>query len=82
MRPPECWVCGRGFEPSRDGGDLVEFRSRPEDRHLLEEHGGGERVGHPPNAEWFCARHLVGAQRLRELTLPDARARLLVDRDS
>jgi len=75
MRPPICAVCGKRFFPTGDdskGGGLIYFVERESDiewRKHMKEIGG---VGHPPNAEWFCAEHYPIAVKYQNLTIDKA----------
>lgn len=74
MEPPICSVCDLDFRETyeRDGpetGGLVSFAPGPDHVPLVGE-------GHPDNEAWFCKDHWAAAQRLQQLTLREALARL------
>ena len=59
MKPPQCAVCLRSFDPFKSGGGLVSFKNyKPLPEGMC---------GHPKGQEWFCARHMAKAERLAEL---------------
>lgn len=66
MRPPECDICGKRFGP--DEGDLIYFArdEAAENWHQRAEAEPGF-VGHPPEAEWFCNKHLAIAKKYAHL---------------
>ena len=71
MRPPICGICGKRMEDMEDGG-LIYFKKRPSDiewQERMERTGG---AGHPPLAEWFCAKHYDKAKALKHLTINEA----------
>lgn len=63
MRPPECEVCDRRFDPGVDG-DLVAFERDPADADWYLRAASPLFVGHPPHEGWFCADHLGPARSL------------------
>ena len=71
MKPPFCDICGKGFDPDKEG-DLVYFKEtekgREFDRRAREEH----IEGHPPDAEWYCGEHVGEAKKLKHLTIEEA----------
>ena len=71
MRPPVCYVCGKDFRDEDEGG-LVYFKKRPSDEEWIKEMEEQNMVGHPPYAEWFCAKHYDSAKKLEHLTIDKA----------
>lgn len=76
MKPPICSICDKRLKynkiSSEEGGDIVYFKKRKSDikRHKHMEEIGG--VGHPPEAEWFCGKHLKRAKELKDKTIDEA----------
>jgi hypothetical protein len=74
MRPPICEICDERFD---DGGGLVTFalddRARAFHKRRKREPGF---VGHPPEKEWFCEKHIEAARALSHLTRGEAVAQL------
>ncbi len=71
MKPPICHICGKRMEGMGDGS-LIYFKKGPSDfewQERMEKTGG---VGHPPWAEWFCAKHYNRAKELSHLTRTEA----------
>ena len=66
VRPPLCDVCGADCA---DGGKLIRFALRPSDREWHARADAGGMVGHPPEAAWLCARHVVRGAELSPLTV-------------
>ena len=64
MRPPECAVCGRTDPATR----LVRFALDGEARAWRVRAREEGFVGHPPDEEWFCGRHLSAAEALSHRT--------------
>ncbi|MHA1301049.1 MAG: hypothetical protein ACTSO9_16635 [Candidatus Helarchaeota archaeon] len=72
MRPPECAICNKNFDPSGEECGLIYFKRRVSDEEWdkrMEEKG---MVGHPPYAEWFCPKHYKKAKELQNLTIDEA----------
>ena len=73
MRPPICAICDKEFDPD---AELVTFKateeSREFDRRVREE----GIVGHPPNREWFCRKHVEIAKKMMELTRSEALSKI------
>ena len=65
MKPPVCTVCDKHFF---EGGGLVYFSETPEDKKLNKKLNRKDMAGHPPNAFWFCEKHITSAQKLAGLT--------------
>ena len=63
MRPPQCDVCGRKFDP-KDGGGLVYFA----DHESLPP----GMTGHPKGVEWYCPRHYAAAEALKAMGYAEA----------
>ncbi|MHA1793410.1 MAG: hypothetical protein ACTSVI_12240 [Promethearchaeota archaeon] len=71
MRPPRCAICDKRFDPG-EGGDIIYFKERESDIKWRERMKAEGKVGHPPNAEWFCAEHLEEAKKLASLPINEA----------
>ncbi|MHA1303108.1 MAG: hypothetical protein ACTSQE_14295 [Candidatus Heimdallarchaeaceae archaeon] len=74
MKPPICSICDKRFNP--DDGDIVYFKRTKnviEWEEMMEREG---KVGHPPNAEWFCSKHLSAAEALKHLPVDEAMQKL------
>lgn len=69
MQPPICEICGERFS---EGGDLLYFErtAKDEEWYVMAEQPGF--VGHPPNAAWFCDKHLAAAKNLTHVHLTAA----------
>ncbi|MHA1369803.1 MAG: hypothetical protein ACTSWN_00785 [Promethearchaeota archaeon] len=70
MRPPICAICQERFDPEKGG--LVYFRLRKSDEEWHERAERLHLVGHPPEAEWFCEKHINRARELSDLTIDKA----------
>ncbi|MHA1819990.1 MAG: hypothetical protein ACTSU2_16195 [Promethearchaeota archaeon] len=70
MRPPICDICGKRFRP--DEGKLIYFVRRPSDEKWHKEMQRSHKVGHPPEAAWFCDKHYKRALELQHLTIDKA----------
>lgn len=75
MRPPECAICGKEFEPGEKGG-IIYFKKRFSDRVWERKMKRIDGVGHPPYAEWFCSEHYPQAEELKDQTIDKAMAKL------
>ena len=75
MRPPECAICGKGYEEGSDC-ELVEFQMTEEERSIDQRMKEEGLDGHPPGTEWFCERHIDQAKKLRHLNLNEALKKL------
>ncbi|HUU89343.1 MAG TPA: hypothetical protein VMX17_16535 [Candidatus Glassbacteria bacterium] len=73
MRPPECAICGKEFEPGEKGG-VIYFKKRFSDQVWERKMKRINGVGHPPYAEWFCENHYERADELRNLSIDKAMA--------
>lgn len=71
MRPPECCICDREFNPQEEGG-LIYFKRRPSDEAWDRDMKEKGYVGHPPYAEWFCKDHYDIAHDLKHLPIDEA----------
>ncbi|MHA1803926.1 MAG: hypothetical protein ACTSU4_05270 [Promethearchaeota archaeon] len=78
MRPPICAVCGERFDPAGKGG-LVYFVMRKSDEEWRKRMKKIHSVGHPPWAEWFCAKHYPIAVKYNTLTIDEAWKRMRED---
>jgi hypothetical protein len=79
MRPPICGICDKDMYDNPDGsmdGGLIYFKKRPSDIEWEErmEMTGGD--GHPPWAEWFCAKHHDKAKELSHLQIDEAMCKI------
>lgn len=72
-------MCGDEFEAA--DGRLVTFAERDDDRQWRERAAAERMVGHPPNLEWFCARHADAAAALAEATVDVALSELAAVRE-
>jgi len=79
MRPPVCAVCDKDLEENEGG--LIYFKERFSDRVWQRKMNRIHGVGHPPNAEWFCADHYPRAKELQDLTIDKAMAILLKEEE-
>ncbi|MCB1175467.1 MAG: hypothetical protein KDK39_17965 [Leptospiraceae bacterium] len=70
MKPPICAICDSDFDPNE--GDLIFFKETAADKIQNERLAQPGFSGHPPNAVWFCARHLPLALRFQDRTLQQA----------
>lgn len=71
MRPPICEICGEDIEGEE--GDLVSFARSPSDENWHEQARKDPGfVGHPPEMEWFCGKHIARARELSHLTRAEA----------
>jgi hypothetical protein len=70
MKPPICHICGKRMEDIDDGG-LIYFKKRSSDMEWEEKMKKIGGVGHPPWAEWFCAKHYDRAKELSHLTISE-----------
>ena len=71
MRPPICDICNRDFDSDLEGG-LFYFKETTEGKEFdrrVEEEG---ITGHPPDAGWFCGKHITQAQKLVHLSIGKA----------
>ncbi len=75
MRPPECSICGSNFDPGGKGG-VIYFKKRFSDRVWRRKMDRINGVGHPPNAEWFCEKHIAAAEELQDRTIDKAMMKL------
>ncbi|MBX3099611.1 MAG: hypothetical protein KF761_08525 [Salinibacterium sp.] len=66
MRPPLCDVCGADCAAD---GKLVHFALRDSDRLWHERAAAEGFVGHPPEALWLCAAHVVRGEELLNFTV-------------
>jgi hypothetical protein len=67
MRPPICAICHDRFGP--DEGGLVSFALDDAARAFHERRRTEPGfVGHPPEQEWFCGKHVAAARALTGLT--------------
>ena len=66
MKPPICEICDKRIKDMKKGG-LVYFQKTKSDEEWdrrVEEEG---IIGHPPYAEWFCAKHYLIAKKYSKL---------------
>ncbi len=69
MKPASCAVCGAASESEAGGGGhWVEFADFVTD--------GRDALSHPKGLEYFCARHLSAAERMKHLDAQIAIERL------
>ncbi|GAA3929153.1 hypothetical protein GCM10023085_08160 [Actinomadura viridis] len=82
MRPPLCFVCGLSPRDLPEGDDsasaftLVHFALDVQERAAQEARDRDGWVGHPENAEWFCAAHADAARAHAHLHWREALAAL------
>ena len=81
MRPPICDICGKSFDPDKEG-ELLYFKETEKSREFEKKAEEEGFVGHPPNAAWFCGEHLEHARKLSHLTLDEALEILMKKQDS
>jgi hypothetical protein len=73
MKPPICDFCNERFElMGENAGGLVTFLPTEDDQRQLARLRQPGFVGHPPNQEWFCPKHVEQARALAHLTLGEA----------
>jgi len=74
MRPPMCALCHADLN---QGGGLLHFAldERAQAWHTKAD-ASPSFVGHPPEAEWFCAKHVEAARALLHLSRTDALTQL------
>ncbi|MEN9799747.1 MAG: hypothetical protein RL653_3444 [Pseudomonadota bacterium] len=76
MRPPECAVCDKRFDPFGSEGELVSFEKDPADAEWYQRAKQPGFVGHPPHEDWFCAAHAPAARALEKLSRREALTKL------
>ena len=72
MRPPQCAICRKTSRNSNRTFKLVYFTLSEEQKLLREERRRTGIVGHPPEAEWFCDKHLKFARKYQDLERAEA----------
>lgn len=65
MKPPICTICLKEF--ALEDGGLVSFKKTVSDFAW-----DNQRQSHPPWMVWFCADHILTADRLNHLTKTEA----------
>lgn len=77
MKPPICGICGAvPDERSGERFETIAFRRTAADVEWYRRAEAPGFVGHPPNVEWFCPRHVDRARALTDLTVSEALVRL------
>jgi hypothetical protein len=76
MRPPDCALCDKRFDPFGSEGELVSFAKDPADADWYARAKQPGFVGHPPHEDWFCAEHAPAARALAHLPLREAMGKL------
>ena len=71
--PPKCTRCGKeAIDYPNLEFDLIYFKPTEQDKiweKRVEDEG---LVGHPPNAYWFCAKHIEKAKKYESLHAQEA----------
>jgi hypothetical protein len=82
MRPPRCFICGRGhWSPDESEGNdtsftLVHFGLNAQEQAAARARDREGWVGHPENVEWFCGEHLSLAKAKEHLHWREALTQL------
>ena len=75
--PPECTYCGREQADYPDlDFEIVYFKPTPEDEAWHQRVIEKGMDGHPPNAYWFCGKHIENAKKHESLNAQDALSKI------
>lgn len=77
MRPPICAICHKDFRADLGKGGTVSFKPTESDKSYNEKIRKRRMVGHPPNLEWFCNKHLKIAEKYKHLNRSEAIPKIL-----
>ena len=77
MKPPQCSICRKNFNPGKEGGGGVYFKLNAEEQARKDRMKAERMVGHPPGYHWFCVKHIEKAQKHKNLHWSEAKIQIL-----
>ncbi len=72
MMPPVCEVCGYEDDGQGSGAEVVYFKCTTSDEDWYRRQKEEGFTGHPPNAIWFCHKHIALARQYEHITAEEA----------